>query len=107
MYLLPLQEHNVGSGRHNSGPSTLSIADHIIYVGNVIEYSHVDIGSDFDEMFETLPDLDDTSGFRALVERMVKPNVADEKIKLTVGLDVIRVIEEVEKVNRAARYVKE
>jgi membrane dipeptidase len=105
MYLLPLQEHNVGSGRHDSGPPTLSIADHIIYVGNVIGYFHVDIGSDFDEMFEILLDLDDTSSFRALIERMVKPNVADEKIKLTVGLDVIRVIKEVEKVNRVARYV--
>jgi hypothetical protein len=66
----------------------------------------VDIGSDFDGMSANLPGLDDTSGFRALTEELVQRNVADENIKLIVGLNFSRV-KEVEKVSRAARHVEE
>jgi membrane dipeptidase len=105
--ITPMQtEHNVGSGGRDSGPSIISIADHIIYVGNLIGYSHVGIGSDFDGMLEGPPGLDDTSGFPALIEELVKRNVTDENIKLIMGLNVIRVMEEVEKVSRAALYVE-
>jgi membrane dipeptidase len=98
--------HSAGSVSRDSGPSVISIADHIIYVGNLIGYSHVGIGSDFDGMLEGPPDLDDTSGFPALIEELVRRNVTDDNIKLIMGLNIIRVMEEVEKFSKVARYVE-
>jgi hypothetical protein len=107
MHLLLLQEHNVGSSSHTPGLYIVSIADHIIYVEILIEYSHVDIGSDCDGVLANLPGLDDTLDSCALVERLVQWNVADEKIKLIVRLSFIRVEKKIEKISTAVRYVEE
>ncbi|KAH8723138.1 dipeptidase 3 [Phaeosphaeriaceae sp. PMI808] len=99
-------EQNVNPGHRNLGPSIASIVDHIIHVGNMIGYCHVGIGSDFDGMLEGPPDLDDTSNFPALIEELLRRNVKEEDIKLVMGLNVIRIMEEVESISRKARDVE-
>jgi membrane dipeptidase len=99
-------EHDDNPGDRKLGPSVASIADHIIHVGDTIGYPHVGIGSDFDGMLEGPPDMDDTSYFPALIEELLRRNVAEEDIKLIMGLNVIRIMEEVESVSRTARDIE-
>ncbi|POR35286.1 Dipeptidase [Tolypocladium paradoxum] len=93
------------SGEHKVAPSVASVVDHIMHVGNTIGYSHVGIGSDFDGMLEGPPDLDDTSCFPSLFEELLGRGVDEEDVKLVVGLNVIRVMEEVESVSRVAQNI--
>jgi len=96
---------NGTTGQQRITPSAASVVDHIMHVGKTIGYSHVGIGSDFDGMLEGPPDLDDTSCFPILVEELLRRQVDEEDVKLVMGLNVIRVMEEVEAVARAAQDV--
>jgi len=82
-----------------------SVVDHITYVGDTIGYAHVGIGSDFDGMLEGPPDLDDTSCFPSIVEELLRRGVDEDDVKLVMGLNVIRVMEEVESVSRTAQNI--
>jgi membrane dipeptidase len=73
-----------------------------MHVGATIGYAHVGIGSDFDGMLEGPPDLDDTSCFPGLVEEMLRRGVGEEDVKGVMGLNLIRVMRDVEAVSEAA-----
>lgn len=98
----PVQNGTTGN-LQKAMPSVASVVDHIMHVGNTIGYDHVGIGSDFDGMLEGPSDLDDTSCFPSLVEEMLRRGVGEEDVERVMGLNVIRVMEEVEAVSRAAR----
>jgi membrane dipeptidase len=87
------------------GPSVASVVDSIMHVGATIGYAHVGIGSDFDGMLEGPPDLDDTSCFPGLVEEMLRRGVEEEDVKGVMGLNLIRVMREVEAVSEAGKGV--
>jgi membrane dipeptidase len=86
----------------SGGPSVASVVDSIMHVGSTIGYAHVGIGSDFDGMLEGPPDLDDTSCFPGLVEEMLRRGVDEEDVKGVMGLNLIRVMRDVEAVSEAA-----
>lgn len=65
-------------------------------MGDRIGYEHVGIGSDFDGMLEGPPGLDDVRGYPGLVEEMLRRNLSAEKVKMVIGLNILRVLREVE-----------
>lgn len=89
-----------GGGGGGNRASAATVADHIVHVGQTIGYAHVGVGSDFDGMLEGPPDLDDTSCFPALVEELLRRGVDEGDIRLVLGLNLIRVLREVEDVSR-------
>ena len=84
------------STRAESNRSVQSIVDHIIYVGSRIGYRHVGIGSDFDGMLEGPRGLDDVRGYPLLVEEMLRREMSHEEVKMVMGLNILRVLREVE-----------
>lgn len=67
-------------------------------MGDRIGYEHVGIGSDFDGMLEGPPGLDDVRGYPDLVEEMLRRNLSSEKVRMVIGLNILRVLREVEEV---------
>ncbi|KAK2877844.1 hypothetical protein FQN49_001137 [Arthroderma sp. PD_2] len=79
------------------GKATLSdVADQIQYIGNLIGYRHVGIGSDYDGMAGTPKGLEDVSRYPALMQELVNRGVGAEDIKDLMGRNVLRVMEVVE-----------
>ncbi|KAL4913030.1 hypothetical protein BDW62DRAFT_220919 [Aspergillus aurantiobrunneus] len=74
------------------------VVDHIIYVGEKIGYEHVGIGSDFDGMLQGPERLDDVSCFPQLVMELLQRGVREADIEKVVGLNVLRVLKEVDEV---------
>ncbi|KAI1105354.1 membrane dipeptidase-domain-containing protein [Jackrogersella minutella] len=96
--------------KNNNNPPAVatvsSVVDHIIHVGTTIGYSHVGIGSDFDGMLEGPQGLDDTSCYPALVEELLHRGVGEQEVKMVMGLNVIRVLRDVEVVSKHARDIE-
>ena len=79
------------------------VADHIIYAGEKIGYAHVGIGSDFDGMLEGPVGLDDTSCYPQLVAELLRRGVMEDDVKMILGLNIIRVLREVERFAERAK----
>lgn len=79
-----------------SKASLSDVADHILYIGQLIGYKHVGIGSDFDGMQRGPTGLEDVSGYPALIEHLRQRGVADEDLVGVVGGNVLRVLEAAE-----------
>ena len=72
--------------------STLhQVARHVKYIGDMIGYDHVGLGSDFDGIFETPKGLGDVSKFPDLVRELLDMGVTDESVAKLVGRNVLRV----------------
>lgn len=81
------------------GNATLhQVARHITYIGDLIGYDHVGIGSDFDGIFSTPDGLEDVSKYPALVAELLRMGVADDEVSKVVGLNLLRVWREAENV---------
>ncbi|KAI1824647.1 dipeptidase [Xylaria intraflava] len=79
--------------------STLShVADHITYIGNLIGYDHVGLGSDFDGIASTPEGLGDVSKFPDLIAELLRRGVSDADAGKIVGGNILRVWADVEKV---------
>lgn len=77
--------------------STLAhVVDHIVYIGNLIGYEHVGLGSDFDGIPTTPEGLDDVSKFPDLVAEMLRRGVSDEDAAKVVGGNILRVWRDVD-----------
>jgi membrane dipeptidase len=74
------------------------VVDHIVYIGELIGYDHVGLGSDFDGIPSTPKGLDDVSNFPELVAELLKRGVSDKDASKVVGGNVLRVWREVEEV---------
>jgi len=80
------------------------IARHITYIGNLIGYEHVGLGSDFDGMGSLAPKgLEDVSKYPDLVKELLEMGVNDTQAAGVVGGNVLRVWKEAEKVSRQMR----
>ncbi|CAJ2507864.1 Uu.00g090500.m01.CDS01 [Anthostomella pinea] len=79
--------------------NTLShVVDHITYIGNLIGYDHVGLGSDFDGIMSTPEGLDDVSKYPDLIAELLKRGVSDKDAAKIAGGNILRVWGDVEKV---------
>lgn len=95
----------VAANRSNGLPefdpqnNTMShVIDHIVYIGELIGYQHVGLGSDFDGVPFTPTGLDDVSSFPDLVMGLLKRGVSDQEVAGVVGGNVLRVWKKVDEV---------
>lgn len=78
--------------------SLMDVVKHIIYVGELIGYDHVGIGSDFDGMARAVLGLSDTSAFPRLVAELIANQIPEGDVEKIVGGNLIRVMGDVEAV---------
>ncbi|KAI0885251.1 putative dipeptidase [Annulohypoxylon maeteangense] len=95
----------VDKGAENGVPeffpenNTLSqVVDHIEYIGNLIGYDHVGLGSDFDGIPSTPEGLADVSKYPDLMAELLRRGISDEDAGKIAGGNVLRVWGDVEKV---------
>lgn len=67
------------------------VVDHIVYIGELIGYDHVGLGSDFDGIPSTPRGLDDVSKFPDLVAELLRRGVSDKDAAKVVGGNLLRV----------------
>ncbi|KAI0119212.1 membrane dipeptidase-domain-containing protein [Daldinia grandis] len=95
----------VDKGAENGVPeffpdnSTLSqVVSHITYIGDLIGYDHVGLGSDFDGISTTPEGLADVSKYPDLVAELLRRGVSDEDAGKVAGGNILRVWGDVEKI---------
>lgn len=74
------------------------VADHIVYIGELIGYDYVGLGSDFDGIPSTPTGLDDVSKFPKLIAELLRRGVSDEDASKIAGGNLLRVWQEVDNV---------
>jgi membrane dipeptidase len=91
---------------HPAPRATLAqVADHIDHIRKVAGIDHLGIGSDFDGIDSTPVGLEDVSTYPALTAELLRRGYSDEDVRKILGLNVLRVMRQTEKV--AARLQKE
>ncbi len=73
------------------------VARHVTYIGDLIGYDHVGLGSDFDGIDKTPKGLNDVSKYPDLVAELLKMGVSDADVAKVVGLNILRVWGDAEK----------
>ena len=74
------------------------VADHIMYIGNLIGFEHVGIGSDFDGIPTVPRGLEDVSRFPHLIMELLKRGVSDKNASRVAGGNLLRVWKKVDEV---------
>ncbi|KAG6039054.1 hypothetical protein E4U19_007552 [Claviceps sp. Clav32 group G5] len=75
-----------------------NVVDHILHVGNRIGFDHLGLGSDFDGMPSHVQGLEDVSKYPNIVAAMLQRGISTENVEKIMGMNVIRVLREVEDV---------
>ncbi|KAG6204040.1 hypothetical protein E4U35_003789 [Claviceps purpurea] len=75
-----------------------NVVDHILHVGNRIGFDHLGLGSDFDGMPSHVQGLGDVSKYPNVVAAMLQRGISTENVEKIMGMNVIRVLREVEDV---------
>ena len=79
--------------------ATLSqVADHIDHIRKVAGIDHIGLGGDFDGITSVVQGLEDVSTYPALSAELLRRGYRDDDIKKILGLNVLRVMRQVEKV---------
>jgi membrane dipeptidase len=81
------------------------VADHIDHIRKVAGIESIGIGSDFDGIDSTPVGLENVSTYPALTAELLKRGYSDDDVRKIIGLNVLRVMREVEKTS--ARLQKE
>ena len=89
----------------SDGATLSDVADHIQYVGEMIGYKHVGLGSDFDGMGSAVRGLEDVSKYPDLIRELLRRGVGVRDVAGVIGGNVLRVMADVEDV--AVEMVKE
>jgi membrane dipeptidase len=76
-------------------------ADHIDHIKKVAGIDHIGIGGDFDGISSVPLGLEDVSTYPALTAELLRRGYKDDEIKKILGLNILRVMREVEKVAAA------
>lgn len=76
------------------------VADHVDHIRKVAGIDHIGIGSDFDGITQVVQDLDDVSKYPLLTAELLKRGYLDGDIKKILGLNILRVMREAEKVSK-------
>jgi len=74
------------------------VADHIDHIRKVAGINHIGIGGDFDGITQVVQGLEDVSKYPDLTAELLKRGYKDDEIKKIHGLNVLRVMRQVEKV---------
>jgi len=74
------------------------VADHIDHIRKVAGIDHIGLGGDFDGISSVVVGLEDVSTYPALSAELLRRGYSDEDIKKIIGLNVLRVMRQVEKV---------
>jgi membrane dipeptidase len=80
-------------------------ADHIDHIRKIAGIDHIGIGGDYDGITTVPEGLEDVSTYPYLTAELLRRGYSDEDVKKILGLNVLRVMREAEKV--AARMQKE
>jgi membrane dipeptidase len=80
-------------------------ADHVDHIRKVAGIDHIGLGGDFDGISSVVQGLEDVSTYPALTAELLRRGYKDDEIKKILGLNILRVMREVEKVS--ARLQKE
>jgi membrane dipeptidase len=79
--------------------ATLSqVADHIDHIRKVAGIDHIGLGGDFDGISDVVAGLEDVSKYPDLTAELLKRGYRDDDVKKILGLNVLRVMRQVEKV---------
>lgn len=76
------------------------VVEHIMYIGELIGYDHVGIGTDFDGIPTVPKGLEDVSKFPDLITALLKKGVSYKDAGKIVGRNLLRVWEATDKVAR-------
>jgi len=94
-----LYEEIMAAARAKMPPVTVAaVADHIEYVRKVAGVDHIGIGSDYDGNDSWPTGLEDVSKFPNLIAELVRRGWSDEDITKVMGGNVLRALEQAEKV---------
>lgn len=74
------------------------VADHIMYIGTVVGFDHVGLGSDFDGIPTVPKGLDDVSKFPDLIAELLRRGLSDEDAAKVAGGNLLRVWRDVDRV---------
>jgi membrane dipeptidase len=74
------------------------VADHIDHIRRVAGIDHLGLGGDFDGITEVVQGLEDVSKYPALTAELLRRGYTDEDIKKVLGLNVLRVWRQAERV---------
>jgi membrane dipeptidase len=74
------------------------VADHIDHIRKVAGIDHIGLGGDFDGITQVVQGLEDVSKYPDLTAELLKRGYKDDEIKKILGLNVLRVMRQVEKV---------
>src|SRR6185295_706507 len=81
--------------------ATLSqVADHIDHIRKVAGIDHIGLGGDFDGITAVVEGLEDVSTYPGLTAELLKRGYKDEDVKKILGLNILRVMREAEKVSK-------
>lgn len=92
-------ENTHGLPKFDPKNSTLEhVVDHIMYIGELIGYDYVGLGSDFDGIPRTPEGLEDVSKFPDLIAKLLDRGVSDEDAGKIAGGNILRVWKAVDEV---------
>ncbi|HEX6162186.1 MAG TPA: dipeptidase [Vicinamibacterales bacterium] len=74
------------------------VADHIDHIRKIAGIDHVGLGGDFDGISSVVQGLEDVSKYPDLTAELLKRGYKDDDIKKLLGLNVLRVMRQAEKV---------
>jgi membrane dipeptidase len=74
-------------------------ADHIDHIKKVAGIDHIGLGGDFDGITSVPLGLEDVSKYPALTAELLRRGYKDEEVKKILGLNILRVMRQVEKVS--------
>jgi len=86
--------------RYNANLTISQVVKHMRYIGDLIGYDHVGIGSDFDGMPAPPRGLEDVTKYPDLVAEMLRQGISDADARLVVGKNLLRVWGDVDRVAR-------
>lgn len=96
---LPPPNSSVLPEEYEKNNTLHQVARHITYIGDLIGYDHVGLGSDFDGMGDHVPrGLEDVEKYPDLVKELLEMGVKDDDVSKVVGGNVLRVWQKAEEV---------
>ena len=90
-----------GWDKNNPAPraTIADAADHIDHIRNVAGIDHIGLGGDFDGITSVPLGLEDVSKYPALTAELLRRGYQDDEVKKILGLNILRVMRQVEKVS--------
>ena len=102
----PNDENTVKGGlaawtKSNPAPraTVADVADHIDHIRKVAGIDHIGLGGDFDGITSVPEGLEDVSKYPTLTAELLRRGYKDDDVKKILGLNILRVMREVEKVS--------